>query len=150
MRMRLLPGAVLIAAVFVAGLQAAGGIPVRLIDAVKAGNRSAVRTLIAQHTNINAAEPDGMTATVIGACQFTLQASGDTVYASDESMLPVSNVPVISVLAALIWAFAASDCAFGAETAAGPNFAPDSSTGWLALDDEFIPPPSGPGWCTGS
>jgi hypothetical protein len=26
-----------------------------------------------------------------------------------------------------------------------PNFAPDSVTGWLAQDDEFIPPPSGPG-----
>jgi hypothetical protein len=26
-----------------------------------------------------------------------------------------------------------------------PNFAPDSRTGWLAQDDEFIPPPSGPG-----
>ena len=26
-----------------------------------------------------------------------------------------------------------------------PNFAPDTLTGWLAQDDEFIPPPSGPG-----
>jgi ethanolamine utilization protein EutA len=34
---------------------------------------------------------------VIGACQFTLQASGDTVYASDASVLPVSNVPVLGV-----------------------------------------------------
>jgi ethanolamine utilization protein EutA len=40
---------------------------------------------------------EGIRATVIGACQFTLQASGDTVYASDESVLPVSNVPVVSV-----------------------------------------------------
>jgi ethanolamine utilization protein EutA len=40
---------------------------------------------------------EGIRATVIGACQFTLQASGDTVYASTESMLPVSNVPVINV-----------------------------------------------------
>jgi ethanolamine utilization protein EutA len=40
---------------------------------------------------------EGIRATVIGACQFTLQASGDTVYASDVSMLPVSNMPVLSV-----------------------------------------------------
>jgi ethanolamine utilization protein EutA len=40
---------------------------------------------------------EGIRATVIGACQFTLQASGDTVYASDASVLPVSNVPVLSV-----------------------------------------------------
>jgi hypothetical protein len=26
-----------------------------------------------------------------------------------------------------------------------PNFAPDATTGWLAQDDEFIPPPGGPG-----
>jgi hypothetical protein len=32
----------------------------------------------------------------------------------------------------------------GAETGV-PNFAPNSATGWLAQDDEFIPPPSGPG-----
>src|SRR5260370_34792349 len=35
--------------------------------------------------------------------------------------------------------------AFGADTAPVPNFAPNSATGWLAQDDEFIPPPSGPG-----
>jgi ethanolamine utilization protein EutA len=40
---------------------------------------------------------EGIRATVIGACEFTLQASGDTVYASDASVLPVSNVPVLSV-----------------------------------------------------
>ena len=52
----------LLAAVSVAGLEAAGGNTVRLIDAVKAGNRTAVRALIAQRANVNAAEPDGMTA----------------------------------------------------------------------------------------
>ncbi len=31
----------------------------------------------------------------------------------------------------------------GAESA--PNFSPDSNTGWLAEDDDFLPPPSGPG-----
>jgi len=45
----------------VAGLEAAGN-TVRLIDAVKQGNRTAVRALIGQRTNLNAAEPDGMTA----------------------------------------------------------------------------------------
>src|SRR5580704_4300929 len=35
--------------------------------------------------------------------------------------------------------------ALGAEPAPPPNFAPSSTTGWLAQDDEFIPPPSGPG-----
>ena len=40
----------------------AGGNSVRLIDAVKQGNRTAVQALIAQHANVNAAEPDGMTA----------------------------------------------------------------------------------------
>jgi hypothetical protein len=33
----------------------------------------------------------------------------------------------------------------GADAAKVPNFAPDSLTGWQLLDDEFIPPPSGPG-----
>jgi hypothetical protein len=35
--------------------------------------------------------------------------------------------------------------AAGAETAKAPNFAPDDLTGWQLSDDEFIPPPSGPG-----
>jgi hypothetical protein len=33
----------------------------------------------------------------------------------------------------------------GAEAALPPNFAPNSNTGWQAQDDEFMPPPSGPG-----
>jgi hypothetical protein len=32
-----------------------------------------------------------------------------------------------------------------AETAKIPDFSPDSLTGWQLSDDEFIPPPSGPG-----
>jgi hypothetical protein len=32
-----------------------------------------------------------------------------------------------------------------AQTAKIPNFSPDSLTGWQLSDDEFIPPPSGPG-----
>src|SRR5215510_11035126 len=31
------------------------------------------------------------------------------------------------------------------QNAAIPNLAPDMVTGWLAQDDEFIQPPSGPG-----
>jgi hypothetical protein len=40
---------------------------------------------------------------------------------------------------------AALGAALGAETAKIPNFASDSTIGWQLLDDEFIPPPSGPG-----
>ncbi len=43
------------------------------------------------------APQEGIRATVIGACQFTLQASGDTVFVSDRSMLPMRNVPVLRV-----------------------------------------------------
>jgi hypothetical protein len=61
----------------------------------------------------------------------------------------MSNKPraaaVTAVSAALMWAGVAGGCAFGAETAPAPNFAPNSATGWLAQDDEFIPPPRGPG-----
>ena len=40
---------------------------------------------------------EGIRATVIGACQFTLQVSGETVFATDSAELPVSNVPVVTV-----------------------------------------------------
>jgi ankyrin repeat protein len=59
--MRLKPVVCLIAMAAVATLEAAGG-SIRLIDAVKQGNRTAVRALITEHTNVNATEPDGMTA----------------------------------------------------------------------------------------
>jgi hypothetical protein len=53
------------------------------------------------------------------------------------------------VLAGLVCAGVGLGSAFGAETAPAPNvvpnFAPNSATGWLAQDDEFIPPSSGPG-----
>jgi hypothetical protein len=35
--------------------------------------------------------------------------------------------------------------AVAAEDASRPNFAPDSSTGWIATGQAFLPPPSGPG-----
>jgi hypothetical protein len=46
-------------------------------------------------------------------------------------------------LAGLVCAVVALGSAWAAEPL--PNFAPASSTGWLAQDDEFIAPPSGPG-----
>ena len=58
MRMRVV---MLLVVVTAAGLEAAGN-TVRLIDAVKQGNRAAVRALLTQKANVNAAEPDGMTA----------------------------------------------------------------------------------------
>lgn len=49
-----------------------------------------------------------------------------------------------AVLASVL-AGAASWPAVAAQDASVPNFAPDSSTGWIALSQEFIPPPAGPG-----
>ncbi|MGK0297510.1 MAG: ethanolamine utilization protein EutA [Gammaproteobacteria bacterium] len=39
----------------------------------------------------------GIRATVIGASQFTVQVSGKTIYLSDETLLPVHNIPVVHV-----------------------------------------------------
>ena len=63
---------------------------------------------------------------------------------------PVSDGARIGgVLAGLVCAGVSLGAVFGAETVQFanpvPNFAPTSTTGWLAQDDEFIPPPSGPG-----
>jgi ankyrin repeat protein len=52
----------LLAAVSVASLGAAGGSGLRVVDAVKQGNPAAVKALIAQKADVNAAEADGMTA----------------------------------------------------------------------------------------
>ncbi len=52
----------LLAAVSVASLSAAAGGSLKVVDAAKQGNREAVRALIAQKANVNAAEADGMTA----------------------------------------------------------------------------------------
>lgn len=49
------------------------------------------------------------------------------------------------LFASVVCAAAALRPTFGAESAKSPDFAPDSATGWQLLDDEFIPPPSGPG-----
>ena len=39
--------------------------------------------------------PKGIRATVLGASQYSLQLSGNTVYASDPSLMPLRNIPVI-------------------------------------------------------
>jgi hypothetical protein len=49
------------------------------------------------------------------------------------------------VLAWLVSAGALFGSAPAAEPGATPDFAPSNRTGWLAPEDEFIPPPSGPG-----
>ena len=44
------------------------------------------------------AEPDdAIRATVVGASQFSVQLSGNTIYVSDERLLPLHNVPVVPV-----------------------------------------------------
>ena len=50
----------------------------------------------------------------------------------------------LAVIASFVLAGAALTSAHAAETGI-PDFAPDPLTGWLAQDDEFIPPASGPG-----
>ena len=45
---------------------------------------------------------------------------------------------------ALSLAFLTAPSANGADTI--PNFAPSAAVGWQLSDDEFIPPPSGPGY----
>jgi hypothetical protein len=52
-----------------------------------------------------------------------------------------------AAISALIAALVCTGAALPANATepTAPNFAPDPTTGWLAQDDEFIPPPSGPG-----
>jgi ethanolamine utilization protein EutA len=40
---------------------------------------------------------EGIRATVIGACQYSVQVSGDTVFLADPGLLPLRNVPVVPV-----------------------------------------------------
>ena len=62
MRMRTVRCTALLAVAAIISLGAAGGSGLRVVDAVKQGNAAAVKTLIAQHADVNAAEADGMTA----------------------------------------------------------------------------------------
>ncbi len=65
------------------------------------------------------------------------------------------GAPATYLLASAVWLAAALGPAAVAEPAVAepavaetvkkPNFAPDDLTGWQLLDDDFIPPPSGPG-----
>lgn len=54
-------------------------------------------------------------------------------------------IAACTVLAPFACAFAALWSAAAAQDAGAPNFAPDSSTGWIVAGQEFLPPPSGPG-----
>jgi hypothetical protein len=58
-------------------------------------------------------------------------------------MMKPRHILLGSMLTALACAGAALWPALAADMT--PNFAPDDRTGWLAQDDEFIPPASGPG-----
>ena len=55
-----------------------------------------VREQIHDRLPVQAVDPGtGIRATVIGASQFTVQVSGKTIYLSDETALPLRNVPVV-------------------------------------------------------
>ena len=64
-----------IALLFVISTEAAGAVPVRLIDAVKAADRDAIRTLLQQRVDVNVAEADGTTALHWAARASDLQAA---------------------------------------------------------------------------
>ena len=55
------------------------------------------------------------------------------------------GAPARYLLASSVCIAAALGPAASVGTVEHPNFAPDDLTGWQLLDDEFIPPPSGPG-----
>jgi ethanolamine utilization protein EutA len=60
--------------------------------------RALRRALLARLPEERVLEPaEGIRATVIGACQYSVQVSGDTVYLSDPTLLPVHSVPVVLV-----------------------------------------------------
>jgi ethanolamine utilization protein EutA len=68
---------------------------------------------------------EGIRATVIGACQFTLQVSGETVFATDTAELPINNVPVVTV--PLNW----NDLSF--------DSAADATAAAISSDDQEAP-----------
>jgi ethanolamine utilization protein EutA len=55
----------------------------------------AVMKLVREHDLVRIEPPKGIRATVLGASQYSLQLSGNTVHASDEDLLPLRNIPVI-------------------------------------------------------
>jgi len=68
-------------------------------------------------------------------------------------MSRIANAKPQSLIAGVVSAAAFIWPAFGAQSAAVPNFSPDSRTGWIAgvpdgetpIGDDFLQPPSGPG-----
>jgi ethanolamine utilization protein EutA len=59
---------------------------------------SELATELSRRTSLPFIDPgQRIRATVIGASQFTVQVSGKTVFLSDPEMLPVHNVPVVSI-----------------------------------------------------
>ena len=55
----------------------------------------AVMAQVRAHGLVRLEPPKGIRATVLGASQYSLQLSGNTVYASDEELLPLRNIPVV-------------------------------------------------------
>lgn len=96
MRMRNLRGAWLVAVISVASLGAAGN-GIRLVDAVKSGNREAVRALLKQRVDVNRPEADGMTplhwavrADDVQTAQLLLRAGANAKAASRYGITPIS------------------------------------------------------------
>jgi ankyrin repeat protein len=100
----------LVALVAVANLDAAGN-SVKLVDAVKQGNRAAVRALITARANVNAAEPDGMTplhwavrGDDLQTAQLLIRAGANVKAASRYGITPISlaaqngNAPLVEML----------------------------------------------------
>src|SRR2546428_12736548 len=78
----------------------AAGIDVSLIEAVKAGDGQTVRTLLKQRPNVNAAEPDGMTAlhwavraNDTETVQLLLRAGANPKAANRYGVVPLSLAP---------------------------------------------------------
>jgi uncharacterized protein len=94
----------------VATLDAAGN-SVKLVDAVKQGNHAAVRVLITEHANVNAAEADGMTplhwavrSDDMRMAQLLIRAGANVKAASRYGITPISlaaqngNAPLVDLL----------------------------------------------------
>ncbi len=55
----------------------------------------AVMDAVRKNQLVRLEPPKGIRATVLGASQYSLQLSGNTVYASHEDLLPLRNIPVV-------------------------------------------------------
>src|SRR5207249_1563305 len=74
---------VLVALVTLSAVAALGAAErdVRLVEAVKAGDKAAASSLLRQHVNVNASEPDGTTALHWAVRQDDLQLAGQLIAA---------------------------------------------------------------------